>query len=202
MSVSKVVSLRSCYSDHLAVNEYAPSFPPTSIDYVPYPWLGDNGNGSEQDGQDQNSLSYLMMSKFESPPRPVGMPYTGPWTDEGNRKASFCTSERLFWGWLHPLMRKLSRAMTPIPEKPYLENTGIPPDRPWHFQPMWHIGDSDAPDDDYKWVASDQTTWKATTPTKSSFSTAEDPNNEKDREIAKESSMLMSQLHSAQSNSS
>ncbi|KAI1634143.1 hypothetical protein F4809DRAFT_643773 [Biscogniauxia mediterranea] len=170
--------------DNDELNKYAPSFPPTSIDYFPYPWLGASGNGSAKDGQDENSLSYLMMSNFERPPTQGAMPYTGPWTNGGSRGASFCMSGSLFWGWLHPLMRKLSMAMTPIPDEPYLAYVGTPKETPWRFGVGWHIGDSDAKDDEYKWIPSGLNAWQARTRLKHTSNRADDPTRRNDYETA------------------
>ncbi|KAI1490629.1 hypothetical protein F5X96DRAFT_669502 [Biscogniauxia mediterranea] len=168
------------------LNKYAPSFPPTSIDYFPYPWLGASGNGSAKDGQDENSLSYLMMSNFTSRPAQGAIPYTGPWTNGGSRGASFCMGRPLFWGWLLSLMRKLSMAMTPIPEEPYVAYVGKPDDMPWRYGWTWHIGDSDAKDDDYKWIPSGQNAWQAKSSDKYSFSRADHPHEKNDYETAEE----------------
>lgn len=202
MSVSDVVSLWSCYSDPLVVNKYAPSFPPTSIDYFPYPWRGTDGSGSNKDEQEQNALSYLMTSNFATPPAEGAIPYTGPWTDVGSRDASFCMSANLFWGWLHPLMRKIAMAMTPIPDEPYLEYIGTPEDTPWRFGERSHVGVSNASDDDYVWVYDGGNSWKTSsyvTPTKK---TTSNPHYKDDYETVQEKSMFKSQLRFSHSNRS
>ncbi|KAI5926245.1 hypothetical protein F4810DRAFT_656079 [Camillea tinctor] len=172
--------------DSNELNEYAPSFPPTSIDYFPYPWLGDSGDGSAQDFQDQNSLSYLMMSDFQDPPIQGAMPYTGAWTDGGSRGATYCMGKSLFWGWLLPLMRTLSMAMAPVPETPYVEYIGTPPETPFSFGARFHIGDDNASDDDYNWIPSNQSTWEATSPTKYTDARADDPNKKNDYQTAQQ----------------
>lgn len=99
-------------------------------------------------------------------------------------------------------MRKLSRAMTPIPDNPYVEYIGTPLDTPFRFGPRWHFGDNNAPDGDYEWLLSDQTTWKAKPPHKTSADRAYNPNEKNDCMTADESSMPKPKLHSAQSDSS
>ncbi|XXH03861.1 hypothetical protein Hte_010267 [Hypoxylon texense] len=176
------------------LNKYAPSFPPTGIDYATYPWRGDDGSGPDKDGQDQNALSYLMVSDFRNLPSEGAIPYTGAWVDGYSRGASFCMSRTLFWKWLLPVMREVVKAMTPIPETPYVVYNGTPKDAPYGNGYKWHIGDASAPYYDYKWVPSGQATWKATSPRKETSNRATDTHDSTDYEVVSESSMLVPQL--------
>ncbi|PYH40188.1 uncharacterized protein BP01DRAFT_370097 [Aspergillus saccharolyticus JOP 1030-1] len=170
------------------LNPYAPSFPPTSIDYFCYPWRGTNGQGSNQDNQDDNALSYLLMSDFKNPPAEGAIAYTGPWVDHASgRDASFCMSRTLFWGWMLPLVRQVVVAMTPMPDKPYVEYVGTPSDTPWSFGARYHVGDSGASDSDYQWVPNGNNGWSTSTADKSSSSgKVVKPGNGNDWETAEE----------------
>lgn len=139
-------------------------------------------------------MSYLMMSDFRNLPAQGAIPYTGPWVDGDSRGGSFCMSRALLWGWLLPVMREVVIAMTPVPETPYAVYNGTPPDMPYATQDKWHIGDSSAGDDDYKWVPNGQATWKATTPRKVTSKKATDTHDANDYEVVSESSMLVPQL--------
>lgn len=137
----------------LAVNEYAPSFPPTSIDYWPYPWRGSDGSQDPQDNLDSNALSYLMMCDFESPPTGGVIDYSGPWVDDGDREGTFVMNRNLFQPWLHGLLRQIVIGMVPYPDKPYCEYRGDY-DLPFSSGMRFHAGDDEAEKNEYQFKPS------------------------------------------------
>ncbi|PYH77439.1 hypothetical protein BO82DRAFT_423674 [Aspergillus uvarum CBS 121591] len=125
-------------------------------------------HGSNKDYQDDNAMSYLLMSNFKNPPAEGAMGYTGPWVDgAGDRGASSCMSRTLFWEWMLPLARQVVVAMTPVPDTPYLEWVGTPADTPYGFWTRYHIGDAGASDSSYKWVPNAYGGWSTSTEDKS-----------------------------------
>ncbi|KAM0095801.1 hypothetical protein ACP6JD_000611 [Aspergillus fumigatus] len=169
-----------------AVNEYAPSFPPTSIDYFCYPWRGVDGSGANKDDQDSNALAYLLMSDFKNPPAEGSIQYSGPWVDGDDRVASFCMNRALFWNWMLPIARQVVVAMTPVPETPYVSYAGTPPDMPWRTRPRYHIGDTNASANDYKWVPNPSGGWSTSMPMKFTWDKVTVPHNSNDWMIGEE----------------
>ncbi|KAF7166596.1 hypothetical protein CNMCM5623_000191 [Aspergillus felis] len=168
------------------LNKYAPSFPPTSIDYFCYPWRGADGSGANKDDQDNNALSYLLMSDFKIPPAEGSMKYSGPWVDGDDRVASFCMNRALFWNWMLPIARQVVVAMTPVPDTPYVSYAGTPSDMPWRTGPRYHIGDTDASANDYKWVPNPSGGWSTSSPMKFETNTVYDPHNSNDWMVGEE----------------
>ncbi|KAK9630031.1 hypothetical protein V6Z98_003581 [Aspergillus fumigatus] len=168
------------------LNEYAPSFPPTSIDYFCYPWRGVDGSGANKDDQDSNALAYLLMSDFKNPPAEGSIQYSGPWVDGDDRVASFCMNRALFWNWMLPIARQVVVAMTPVPETPYVSYAGTPPDMPWRTRPRYHIGDTNASANDYKWVPNPSGGWSTSMPMKFTWDKVTVPHNSNDWMIGEE----------------
>lgn len=131
------------------MNEYAPTFPPTSIDYYCYPWKGVDGSADLRDNQDFNALAYLMMSNFEEPPSHE-IAYTGAWVDNANRLGTFCMNHALFWPWMQNVLRKVVIGMVPYPDTPHVEYSPDDPDLPFASGMRYHAGDDDVEDDQYE----------------------------------------------------
>ncbi|KAK6538428.1 hypothetical protein TWF694_010013 [Orbilia ellipsospora] len=108
-------------TDPEAVNGFAPSFVPTSIDDYTYPWIEPGASSSTgEDGLDLNSLSYLTMSDFNQPPDVPGLRYTGEFVTK-NDGAVLCINSSIFWDkWLLPLLQELNMCTQVNPDKPYL----------------------------------------------------------------------------------
>ena len=131
-----------------SVNEYAPSFPPTSIDYKNYPWLNPSAsNPVRQDNIDQNAISYLMMGSFQTPPSPVGLPYSGTFVEEN---CLYCMNRRIFWGsWLLEQLSTVIKMMELVPDTPYVAYNDDDPHFPWVVGVRLHVGNSGGADSDY-----------------------------------------------------
>lgn len=193
-SVRSILHLSLPASAHLlslAVNEYAPTFPPTSIDYYCYPWKGLDGSEAPKDNLDTNALSYLMMSNFEEPPAGGSIEYTGPWVDDGDRQGTFVMNRTLFWPWMHRLLRQMVIAMTPYPDTPYVKWSGENPDLPWSSNIQFHAGDDDAQDDEYQfnesWNPSDPgCRWALTGPCRQSDASATNPDDSDNQMVISE----------------
>lgn len=143
------------------MNQYAPSFPPTSIDYFCYPWRGPEGSENEEDNRDENGLSYLLMSNFDKPPGSGAIDYTGAWVDGKDRGAIFSMNRALFWDWMLPVLRQVVIGMVPYPDKPYCQWDGTDPDLPYQSGMNYHAGDNDAPDNLYRFVKLGPNFWTA-----------------------------------------
>ncbi|KAE8419608.1 hypothetical protein BDV36DRAFT_307579 [Aspergillus pseudocaelatus] len=173
------------------LNEYAPTFPPTSIDYYCYPWKGLDGSEAPKDDLDTNALSYLMMSNFEEPPAGGSIEYTGPWVDDGDRQGTFVMNRTLFWPWMNRLLRQMVIAMTPYPDTPFVEWSGANPDLPWSSGIRFHAGDDDAQDSEYQFTKSWNPfypgfRWFLTGPKRHSEASATNPHDSKNKMILKE----------------
>lgn len=143
-------------SNSLAVNKYAPTFPPTSIDYFCYPWQGVDGTQKRDNDLDTNALSYLMMSNFQDPPASGGIDYSGAWVDQ-DRDATFVMSRDLFWPWLQSLLREVVIGMVPYPKSPVCYYDGSNPDLPFVTMLNFKAGDDAAKPSQYHFT---KLSWK------------------------------------------
>ncbi|RHZ62474.1 uncharacterized protein CDV56_108562 [Aspergillus thermomutatus] len=132
------------------LNEYAPTFPPTSIDYFCYPWRGADGTSAPKDNQECNALSYLMMSNFDEPPAHGAIDYTGAWVDDQSREGTFCMNQALFWPWMHSVLRQIVIGMVPYPDEPSVKWSPDNEDLPFRSGPKFHAGDDEAQDGQYQ----------------------------------------------------
>lgn len=62
---------------YLLVNSDVPSFPPTSLDRIMYPWIDPSSPGNATDNLDANALCYLMMTGNATVPSPAALSYSG-----------------------------------------------------------------------------------------------------------------------------
>ncbi|KEY75552.1 hypothetical protein BA78_0796 [Aspergillus fumigatus] len=145
-----------------------------------------DGSGANKDDQDSNALAYLLMSDFKNPPAEGSIQYSGPWVDGDDRVASFCMNRALFWNWMLPTARQVVVAMTPVPETPYVSYAGTPPDMPWRTRPRYHIGDTNASANDYKWVPNPSGGWSTSMPMKFKWDKVTVPHNSNDWMIGEE----------------
>ncbi|EAL86528.2 hypothetical protein AFUA_3G02430 [Aspergillus fumigatus Af293] len=145
-----------------------------------------DGSGANKDDQDSNALAYLLMSDFKNPPAEGSIQYSGPWVDGDDRVASFCMNRALFWNWMLPIARQVVVAMTPVPETPYVSYAGTPPDMPWRTRPRYHIGDTNASANDYKWVPNPSGGWSTSMPMKFTWDKVTVPHNSNDWMIGEE----------------
>ncbi|EIT81230.1 hypothetical protein AO1008_02874 [Aspergillus oryzae 100-8] len=165
------------------LNEYAPTFPPTSIDYYCYPWKGSDGSQAPKDNIEFNALSYLMMCNFDSPPAGGAIEYTGPWVDNGDREGTFVMNCDLFWPWMQGLMRKLVIDMVPYPDTPmcYWDDSNDP-DHPFRSRIEYHTGDDAAEDSQYQFSPQwwKPNTWWLIGPSRHSEIQVANPNDSRD----------------------
>lgn len=131
------------------MNEYAPTFPPTSIDYSSYPWKGLDGSQKKSDNLDTNAISYLMMSNFQDPPVSGSIEYSGAWVD-GDRDGTFVMSRGLFWPWMQSLMREIVIGMVPYPNEPVCYYSPSDPDLPFNTEMNFQVGDPLAQTNQYQ----------------------------------------------------
>lgn len=95
------------------------TYPPTDINYSIYPWKGETGGDAVENNQDQNSLTYLMMSDWRHPPAKVGLPYSGPFT---NGTAAYCMNKTTYWdAWILPILNAINQGTDVIPTEPELK---------------------------------------------------------------------------------
>ena len=130
------------------MNKYAPTFPPTSIDYSVYPWLDPNAkHPQEKDGIDQNALTYLMVGSNKNPLMPVGLSYSGTFVNENGL---YCMNRDIFWkSWLLKQFGKVLKSMELIPDEPIVEYDRENRDYPWADEPMFHFGNKHGVESDY-----------------------------------------------------
>lgn len=165
------------------LNKYAPTFPPTSIDYHCYPWRGPKGNDREEDGVDKNALCYLMMTNNKSNPSQVGLPYTTAWVDDQDHGATFCMNRSLFWPWMQEIIRDVIIGMVPFPDKPSVEWNDIDHNLPFGSSINTHVGDLNPSKNEYTWVTNWQPgklKWNLDCPERQSKNKAYNPRKQSD----------------------
>ncbi|KDQ56882.1 hypothetical protein JAAARDRAFT_79271 [Jaapia argillacea MUCL 33604] len=110
-------------SDPSSVNSVAPTFPPTSLDEIMYPWIDPSSPSQATDDLDANALCYLMMTGNASALSPPSLPYSGTWVnDENNVQGVLCMNSTQFWDqWLLPLVQVVNAATEICPTSPYLD---------------------------------------------------------------------------------
>ncbi|RSL98349.1 hypothetical protein CEP52_010360 [Fusarium oligoseptatum] len=103
------------------VNKNAPTFPPTSCDYLVYPWLEPGSSSQPEDGLEENALCLALMTGGTSPPSPVGLPYSGTFVNATeNHAGTLCMNSSIFWDkWLLLLVQQLNAVTEIYPTTPY-----------------------------------------------------------------------------------
>lgn len=105
----------------VTVNKDAPFFPPTSCDYVTYPWLDpSSSSASSSDDSDGNALCLCLMTGHASPPSPPSLAYSGTFVNAtDNNDGTFCMNADQFWTqWLLPLTQTLNAGTQICPADP------------------------------------------------------------------------------------
>ena len=161
------------------VNKYEPTFPPTRIDYDCYPWRN-NPTDQDQDNQDKNALSYLMMSDFKSPPSKT-LAYTGQYVDDSH-DATYVMNRSLFWPWMMSKLRQVVIGIVPVPDYPILEWDDSDKDHPYLSDLSYHFGDNNATSNDYVFTALTPGKWSWQGRPLSSTKTVTNPHDSSDSE--------------------
>ncbi|PVF91370.1 hypothetical protein CPB86DRAFT_770749 [Serendipita vermifera] len=117
-----VVGVALQTNDPRSVNSIAPTFPPTSLDRIMYPWIDPASPGNIVDNHDSNALCYLMMTGNTTPPNPPELHYSGTWVSAEYSKGMLCMNAQQFWTqWLLPLVQVVNRETEICPTKPYVD---------------------------------------------------------------------------------
>ena len=88
-----------------------------------------------------------MVGSFQTPPSPVGLPYSGTFVEEN---CLYCMNSRIFWGsWLLKQLSAVIKMMELVPDTPYVAYNDDDPHFPWVVGVRLHVGNSGGADSDY-----------------------------------------------------
>lgn len=119
-----VIGVSLTAGDPECVNEDAPTFPPTSCDYVLYPWLDPCANDAQAaDRVDENALCLALMTDNATSPSPPGLPYSGTFVNAtDNHAGTFCMHTNQFWKqWFLEVTQVLNAITEIYPTTPYAQ---------------------------------------------------------------------------------